>query len=148
MPCDIIGLASLNSASYPFSMMRRWITLGILAIAWAFLAPAAFAHDHSTLAMHDHHSHSANYSTNSSDHHRSKSAFAISAIQSLCLDCTSDHDQTHDCDCCFPGNHHYMCQPLAGAMDLRGSTPMARLISSWQVPDGRNPSGLERPPKI
>ena len=141
-------------------MIRRVILSCILVLAWAMIAPAAFAHDHSMSVSHHHERQAAVHEARLADHipsYQEPSAFRskeslftskASVVQSLCLDCTSDHDQNHDCECCFPGNHHYMCQPSIVMQDQRRSMPIMRLTLSWLAPDEQNPSGLERPPKI
>jgi hypothetical protein len=129
-------------------MIYRLITLCLLLLAWVFMAPAAFAHgNHSSLSSaHDHNF--AVHAAAPTEHQHSSLSHEDLKLQPECVNCSGDHDPNHNCECCFPGNHHYTCQLSAVALNLRRSVLVMRLSLAWQVPDGQNPSGLERPPKI
>ena len=129
-------------------MIRRLITLCFLTLAWAFMAPAAFAHgNHGSLSSaHDHNV--AVHAAAPTELQHSSLSHEDLKLQSECVNCSGDHDPNHNCECCFPGNHHYTCQLSAVSLNLRRSMLVMRLSLAWQVPDGQNPSGLERPPKI
>ncbi|NDA47565.1 MAG: hypothetical protein EBY21_09900 [Alphaproteobacteria bacterium] len=129
-------------------MVRRLITLCIFALAWAFMATAAFAHGQHDSISHSHDHTPAVHAVSIANDHPAILLHADVTLQSACVDCTGDHDANHNCECCFPGNHYYMCQLSVVTLDLRRSLPMQRYNLGWQVPDGQNPSGLERPPKI
>ena len=129
-------------------MIFRLITLCLLLLAWVFMAPAAFAHgNHSSLSSaHDHNF--AVHAAGLTEHQHLSLSDENFTLQSACVDCTGDHDPNHNCDCCFSGPHHYMCPLSVVTLDLGRSLPVLCYNRDCQVPDGQNPSGLERPPKI
>jgi len=118
-------------------MLRRLMFICLLMLASVWAAPGAMAH-----GAHDH-GHKAQAQPVAPQEH---AAPVAATAQSPCMTCNRDDAQHHDGDCCSFGCH-LLSLPTQATLSPRDTLQAAPPMAQGRAAQGRNPSGLERPPR-
>ena len=131
-------IAAPGPGLYRCPMLRRLMFICLLMLASVWAAPGAMAH-----GAHDH---GQKAQAQSATHEQAAHAPVAATAQSSCMTCSRDDAHHHDSDCCSFGCH-LLSLPTQATLSLRDTLQAAPPMAQGHAAQGRNPSGLERPPR-
>ena len=120
-------------------MLRRLMFICLLMLASVLAAPGAMAH-----GAHDHGKQAQ--AQPAAPQEEAAPAPMASTAQPACMTCSREDAHHHDGDCCSFGCH-LLSLPTQATLSLRDTLHVAPPMAQGHAAQGRNPSGLERPPR-